>query len=85
MLALGVGCERGTEAAELQDLVAATLSEHGFAAAAIACVVSLDIKAAEPAIHSLAAQLGAPARFFPASQLEAERGRLANPSPRCSP
>ena len=55
--------------------------EHGFAPAAIACVVSLDIKAAEPAIHRLAAQLGAPARFFPASQLEAERGRLASPSP----
>jgi cobalt-precorrin 5A hydrolase / precorrin-3B C17-methyltransferase len=81
VLALGVGCERGTDAAELQDLVASTLSGHGLAAAAIACVVSLDIKAAEPAIHSLATQLGAPARFFPASRLEAERARLANPSP----
>jgi cobalt-precorrin 5A hydrolase / precorrin-3B C17-methyltransferase len=80
VLALGIGCERGTEGAELQELVASTLAEHGFAAAAVACVVSLDIKAAEPAIHNLAAQLGAPARFFPASQLEAERGRLAKPS-----
>ena len=49
-------------------------------AASIACVVSLDIKAAEPAIHSLAAHLGVPARFFPAAQLEAESTRLANPS-----
>jgi cobalt-precorrin 5A hydrolase / precorrin-3B C17-methyltransferase len=81
VLALGVGCERGTDAAELQDLVVATLSEHGLAAAAIACVVSLDIKAAERAVQSLAAQLGVPARFFPASRLEAERARLANPSP----
>jgi cobalt-precorrin 5A hydrolase/precorrin-3B C17-methyltransferase len=80
-LALGVGCERRTEAAELEDLVASTLSEHGLAAAAIACVVSLDIKAAEPAIHRLAEQLGVPARFFPAARLEAERARLANPSP----
>jgi cobalt-precorrin 5A hydrolase/precorrin-3B C17-methyltransferase len=80
VLALGVGCERGAEPKELQDLVASTLAEHGFAAAAIACVVSLDIKAAEPAVHNLAAQLGAPARFFPATQLEAERARLANPS-----
>lgn len=81
VLALGVGCERGTEPAELQELVDSTLSEHGLAAAAIACVVSLDIKAAEPAIHSLATRLGVPARFFPASQLQAERARLANPSP----
>ena len=80
MLALGVGCERGTEGAELQDLVVSTISEHGLAAAAIACVVSLDLKAAEPAIHSLATHLGVPARFFPAAQLEAERARLANPS-----
>jgi cobalt-precorrin 5A hydrolase/precorrin-3B C17-methyltransferase len=81
VLALGVGCERGTEAAELHELVASTLSDHGLAAGAIACVISLDIKAAEPAIHSLAARLGVPARFFPASQLEAQRARLANPSP----
>ena len=43
-------------------------------------MVSLDLKAAEPAIHALAAQLGVPARFFPASRLEAETPRLANPS-----
>src|SRR5690606_16036494 len=45
-----------------------------------ACVVSLDLKAAEPAIHALAAQLGVPARFLPASRLEEEKPRLANPS-----
>jgi cobalt-precorrin 5A hydrolase / precorrin-3B C17-methyltransferase len=81
VLALGVGCERGTEAAELQERVVSALAEHGLAPASIACVVSLDIKAAEPAIHSLAAHLGVPARFFPAAQLEAESTRLANPSP----
>jgi cobalt-precorrin 5A hydrolase / precorrin-3B C17-methyltransferase len=80
VLALGVGCERGVEPGELVELVAATLERHGLARGAIACVVSLDIKAAEPAIHALAAQLGVPARFFPASRLEAETPRLANPS-----
>jgi cobalt-precorrin 5A hydrolase / precorrin-3B C17-methyltransferase len=80
VLALGVGCERGIEPGELVDLVAATLERHGLARGAIACVVSLDLKAAEPAIHALAAELGAPARFFPASRLEAEAPRLANPS-----
>jgi cobalt-precorrin 5A hydrolase/precorrin-3B C17-methyltransferase len=43
-------------------------------------VVSLELKADEPAIHALARQLGVPARFFPAGRLEAEAHRLANPS-----
>jgi cobalt-precorrin 5A hydrolase / precorrin-3B C17-methyltransferase len=80
VLALGVGCERSIEPKELVDLVAATLDRHGLARDAIACVASLDIKAAEPAIHALAAELGAPVRFLPASELEAEAPRLANPS-----
>jgi cobalt-precorrin 5A hydrolase/precorrin-3B C17-methyltransferase len=80
VLALGVGCERGVEPDELGDLVTRTLARHDLAPDAIACVVSLDLKAAEPAIHALSAQLGAPARFFPASRLEAESYRLANPS-----
>jgi cobalt-precorrin 5A hydrolase/precorrin-3B C17-methyltransferase len=80
VLALGVGCERGAEPDEIIELVMRTLARHDLAPGAIACVVSLDLKAAEPAIHALAAQLGAPARFFPASRLEAETSRLANPS-----
>jgi cobalt-precorrin 5A hydrolase/precorrin-3B C17-methyltransferase len=80
VLALGVGCERGAEPDETIALVTRTLARHDLAPGAIACVVSLDLKAAEPAIHALAAQLGAPARFFPARRLEAETPRLANPS-----
>jgi cobalt-precorrin 5A hydrolase/precorrin-3B C17-methyltransferase len=80
VLALGVGSERGVDSEELIDLVAATLERHELASGAIACVASLEIKAAEPAVHALAAQLGVPARFLPASRLEAETARLANPS-----
>jgi cobalt-precorrin 5A hydrolase/precorrin-3B C17-methyltransferase len=80
VLALGVGCERGIEPGELIDLVAATLERHELACGAIACVASLDIKAAEPAIHALAERLRVPARFFSAAQLEGEAPRLANPS-----
>ncbi len=80
VLALGVGCERGVGAGELGDLVAATLARHGLAPAAVACVVSLELKADEPAIHALAEHLGVPARFLPAAALEAEARRLANPS-----
>ena len=80
VLALGVGCERGVADEELIGLAESTLERHGYAREAIACVVSIDLKAAEPAVHALAARLGVPARFFPAAQLEAETPRLANPS-----
>ena len=58
----------------------ARLPRSGLARAAIACVVSLELKADEPAIHRLAGRLGVPARFFAAATLEAEAPRLANPS-----
>jgi cobalt-precorrin 5A hydrolase/precorrin-3B C17-methyltransferase len=80
VLALGVGCDRGCTAEELGALADATLAEHGLAAAAVAVVVSLDLKADEPAVHALAARLGVPARFFTAQELRAETARLATPS-----
>jgi len=79
-LALGVGCERGCAAEELIGHVRATLAAAKVAPAAIGCVVSLDVKMDEPAVHALAAELGVPARFFDAATLEAETPRLANPS-----
>ncbi|MGI9504372.1 MAG: cobalamin biosynthesis protein, partial [Geminicoccaceae bacterium] len=79
-LALGVGCERGAEPSELIDLVEENLDQQKLAKASIAAVVSIALKAAEPAIHALAGHLGVPARFFDAETLERERPRLANPS-----
>jgi cobalt-precorrin 5A hydrolase/precorrin-3B C17-methyltransferase len=79
-LALGVGCERGCEPEELWELVQATLSEVGLAPQAIGCVVSIDVKMDEPAVHAVAERLGVPARFFNAATLEIETPRLANPS-----
>ncbi|MDR3437562.1 precorrin-3B C(17)-methyltransferase [Telmatospirillum sp.] len=80
VLALGVGCERGTDPAELSALARDSLAEAGLSAASVACVVSLDLKADEPAVHALAAELGVAARFFTAAALEAERPRLIHPS-----
>ncbi|MFO1056781.1 MAG: precorrin-3B C(17)-methyltransferase [Dongiaceae bacterium] len=54
------------------------LAETGWAPGAIACVASIALKAAEPAIHALAARLGVPARFLDAAALAAETPRLAN-------
>jgi cobalt-precorrin 5A hydrolase/precorrin-3B C17-methyltransferase len=80
VLALGIGCERGADPAELQELVRATLAREGLARQALSCVASIDLKAAEPAVHALAAELALPARFFAAAELEAERVRLFSPS-----
>lgn len=80
VLALGVGCERGCPAEELVGLARETLAANGLSEGAVACVVSLDLKADEPAVHALADTLGVPARFFTATELEAQTPRLANPS-----
>ena len=79
-LALGVGCERDTDPAELAALARTTLAAHGLAASSVACVVSLDLKEDEPAVAALADSLGVPVRFFDAPRLEAETPRLDHPS-----
>ena len=80
VLALGIGCERGVGAEEVIDLVGDTLSRAGLAPGAVACVVSLDLKSDEPAVHAAAEYLDVPARFFDAATLERETPRLANAS-----
>ena len=80
VLALGVGCERDCDPEELISLVDGTLREAGLSPQAVACVVSLDLKMDEPAVHAVAAKLGVAARFFSAEELEAQSPRLAHPS-----
>lgn len=79
-LAVGVGCERGVESAELAALVERALRGANLAPQSVAVVASIALKADEPAVHAVAAALGAPARFFDAGDLEAQAHRLKNPS-----
>ncbi|MEE8394329.1 MAG: precorrin-3B C(17)-methyltransferase, partial [Rhodospirillales bacterium] len=79
-LALGVGCERGAGPEELISLAEEAITGAGLSPFSVACVVSLDLKSDEEAVHALAARLGVPARFFDAKELEAMKDRLANPS-----
>ena len=79
-LAVGIGCERGTDVAEVSDLVRRCLADANLAAGAIAGIYSISLKAAEPAIHAVAAELGASARFFDAETLLAETPRLSERS-----
>ena len=80
VLVLGVGSARGCGPAELKALVYSALAEAGRSPFEVAGVYSIDVKADEAAVHALAADLGVPARFFPAERLEQEAARLANPS-----
>lgn len=80
VLALGVGCERGCDPQELQDLVAQTLRDHDLAPEAIACITSLDLKSDEDAVLKLSEYYAVPARFFNALELEQQTPRLINPS-----
>lgn len=80
MLAVGVGCERGAEAAEIETLIRDTLAGAGLALEAVAALVSVDLKADEAGLQAAARTLGLPVRVFDPATLEAETPRLANPS-----
>ena len=80
MLAVGVGCERGAEAAEIEALIRDTLAEAGLALEAVAALVSVDLKADEAGLQAAARALGLTLRVFDPATLEAETPRLANPS-----
>ncbi|MEX2648642.1 MAG: cobalamin biosynthesis protein, partial [Alphaproteobacteria bacterium] len=80
VLTLGVGCERGASFDSILALYHRALGECGLTHNAIACVVSLDLKASEPAIDEFAERAYRPFRVFSAAELEEETPRLANPS-----
>lgn len=71
-LVLGVGSSRGAEPGQVRALVLDTLSTNGFSLASVCEVVSIDLKADEPAIIALAAGLGVPYRTFGAAELDAQ-------------
>jgi cobalt-precorrin 5A hydrolase/precorrin-3B C17-methyltransferase len=80
VLALGIGCERGCPADEIAALAEESLAAEGLAPEAVAAVVSVELKLAEPGIHALAERFGAPARFFSAARLLDETPRLTERS-----
>ena len=79
-IVVGVGCERLAPPSELIMLADQSLAAIGLSPLSIACVASIALKAAEPAVHALAAHWNVPARFLDAEALERETPRLANPS-----
>jgi len=79
-IAIGLGCERNADEAEIWTLIEAALAEANVAPEAVACIASLVSKAEEAALHGIARRLDVPLQFFSAERLEQETPRLQNPS-----
>ena len=68
-LFVGVGCNRGTSAAEIRALLDRVLDRHQLAANSIAGLASIDLKADEEGLLELAGALNRPLTFFTRDQL----------------
>lgn len=77
---LGLGCERGTPAAEVLTLANEALRAVGIGAAELVAIASIDGRRQEAAILAVARHFAVPAVFFDAARLEEETPRLKNPS-----
>lgn len=77
-LVAGMGCNRGTPASALHDLLTNTLAAAGLAIESLAAMTSVDAKADEPGLVELAAALGVPLVTYPADELAARD--VPNPS-----
>jgi cobalt-precorrin 5A hydrolase/precorrin-3B C17-methyltransferase len=78
-LVVGVGCSRGTSAAEILGLIYSTLREAGLAQKSVAVLTSVDAKSDEAGLLETADALGVPLRFHAAEDLAAVE--VPNPSP----
>ncbi|MBT3353169.1 MAG: precorrin-3B C(17)-methyltransferase, partial [Nitrospinaceae bacterium] len=77
---IGVGCERGAPPDDVLALVHRSLAAINIDTRAVGLIVSIDLKADEPALHYLGKALDAPVRFFSSEVLEKEAHRIPNPS-----
>ena len=67
--AIGLGCDRGTPQATLQQALDEALAGIGAQLAQVAAAASIDLKADEPGLLALAAVHGWAMHFYPAAQL----------------
>ncbi len=68
-LVVGVGASRGAPAEELDDLIGTVLAGAGLAADSVRGLATIDVKAGEPGIRTVAERHGWPLLTFPAADL----------------
>jgi cobalt-precorrin 5A hydrolase / precorrin-3B C17-methyltransferase len=75
VLAVGIGCERGTSHEEVRDLIKTTFATHNLSTKSIAVYASIELKEDENALSSLDNVV-----YFSAEELNAQSSRIATPS-----
>ena len=68
-VAVGLGCDRGTPLATLQQALDEALAAAGARLLDVAALASIDLKADEPGLLALAAQHSLPITFYTPAQL----------------
>lgn len=76
-LVLGIGCNRGTPADEIEEFVLLHLTQQSLSPKSICCIASVAAKRDEVGLVDFAARLGVPLRCFENDELN----RVAFPSP----
>lgn len=77
-IALGLGCDRGTPAATIDQAIAEALAACGASVTDVESVASIDLKADETGLLTVARERGWRIRFYPAAELAAVE--VPNPS-----
>lgn len=68
-LAIGLGCDRGTPAATIEQAISEALAACAAPLTDVQCVASIDLKANEYGLLQVAEKHGWTIRFYPASEL----------------
>lgn len=78
-LVLGIGCNRGTSAEEIEQVALAALADHGLSFKSVRNVASIDVKADEEGLNAFAAKYSLPVTHFSKGELRTV-ANLPNPS-----
>ena len=78
-LVAGIGCNRDTGMEEMKALLQDVLETNNLASSSLKCMASIDVKADEPGLITLAQDLGLTVIFFSRQELNQVKG-IKNPS-----
>ena len=78
VLVVGMGCNRGTDADEMENLLADVFRDHQLSLKSIQEIATIDAKADEAGLNELAGRLGVGIQYFSADELKAVQ--TPNPS-----
>lgn len=73
-LALGIGCNSGTPAEEIEAAVRRTLEDSNLAFPSVGCVATIDLKASEPGLREFGKRHGIALLVFTAQELNTVQG-----------